>query len=725
MKTSEHMDKCSMTEDAAKAFLSGYGIPVISEKTVHTPEDAAKAANQMGYPVVLKGIGPTLLHKTERGLVHLDIHDEAGAMEAAEAIIREAEEELSGILVQPKISGKREFVAGLFRDPLFGPIVMFGLGGIFTEALTDVSFRVVPITEKDAKAMIREIRAKSLLNAFRGEKAVDESALAATLMALSKIGMEKADIAEIDINPLLVTPEGEVVAVDALVATGCKTEQREFLPPVDPAALGKCFHPRSIAFVGATSTLGKWGHTLMTNTISKGYKGEIYLVNPKGGTIAGRPVYKSVADIPGNVDLGVVTIPASRVMDLIPLFQEKGIRNMLLITSGFAETGEEGRKLEKELVHAAEKAGIIVMGPNTMGISNPHINLYCVGIHLKNRPGSTAMVAQSGNMGTQLLGFAEQQDLGIRGFSGSGNEAMVTIEDYLEAFEEDDSTRLVMLYIESVKNGRRFFKIAKRISRKKPIILLKGGRSEAGTRAAASHTGAMASDARVFDAACTQAGIVKVELPMDMLDLSAAFTSLPLPKGNRAAIMTLGGGWGVVTSDLCAENGLVLPELTPDITNRIDDILPPYWSRANPIDIVGEAGNNIPDIVLEELLKWDGCDAVINLGIIGRRHLLSRMIQSVRDADPGYSEEFLRTVQKRLDDYEKSYIETVVQLMEKYQKPVYGVIILKSEDDRTLYRVPGSRYKGLFFPTPERAVRAFARMMEYRRFLDFTEEQDA
>ena len=224
--------------------------------------------------------------------------------------------------------------------------------------------------------------------------------------------------------------------------------------------------------------------------------------------------------------------------------------------------------MEDELVEKAREAGILIFGPNTMGICNPYISLYCTGSHVRPKAGSTVLVTQSGNLGTQLLAFAEKEGIGIRAFGGSGNEAMITIEDAMEGFEVDELTKTVVLYIESIKNGRRFFESAKRVGKKKPVIVLKGGRTEAGAQAAASHTGAMASNIKVFIAACRQAGIIQVENPMDLLDLSAAFSSLPLPKGNKVGIMTLGGGWGVVASDLCVENGLEVPKLSEDVISQ-------------------------------------------------------------------------------------------------------------------------------------------------------------
>jgi acyl-CoA synthetase (NDP forming) len=709
--------KIALSGRESRSLLRKFGVPLVPEETVDRLSDVIPTAQKFGFPVVLKGTGKNLMHKTDRGLVYLNLPDSRSVENAARAIAEAATEELEGLIIQPHVSGRREFVAGLFKDAQFGPVIMFGIGGVFTEAFSDVSFRLAPLNETDAAEMLEDIRAKAVLDNFRGESAVSRDELIGTLLGLSQIGLEHPEVSEIDINPLLVTSDGRVLAVDSLVLTEAPSEEPDLLPPVAPDEIGSLFYPKSVAIVGASAQIGKWGHSLMVNTISGGFEGDLYPVNPRGGTIAGKNVYQSIAEIPGDIGLAVVTIPAEKVLTLVPQFREKGIRNMLLITSGFGETGFKGKKLEHELVDTAQKSGIMILGPNTMGICNPHINLYCTGSPVMPRPGSTAMVAQSGNMGIQLLAFAEQQGIGIRAFCGSGNEAMMTIEDYLDGFEVDTLTRTVILYVESVKNGRRFFEGARRVGRKKPIVLLKGGRSSVGNRAAASHTGAMTSDIKIFDAVCRQAGIVRADKPMDLLDLAAAFSSLPLPAGNRAAIMTLGGGWGVVTADLCAEFGLDVPELSTQLIAQIDRLLPDYWSRSNPIDLVGERDPTVPMTVLEALLKWDGCDAVINLGILGRRIMVKRFGESVLKADPDYSAEFISNINRQFIEFERAYIQHIVSLMDETKKPVFGVSLLPDEKNQTLYRVEGSSFKGVFYPTPERAVKAYSKMVEYHRFL--------
>jgi acyl-CoA synthetase (NDP forming) len=710
--------RTALDEAESKEVLKNYGVPVVAECIAMTSGEAVAAAEEIGFPIVLKGLGAKLTHKTERGLVRMNIVDAEGVRQAAAMIASSAGADLEGYLVQPMLSGRREFVAGLFHDAQFGPVVMFGLGGIFAEAIDDVVFRIAPLTENHAAQMVDELRAQKLLGPFRGEKAVSREALIRTLMGLSRIGLELPDVTEADINPLLIGPDGAVAAVDGLIILGDRAPAVAPLPPVDPKAIAKLFYPRSIAFVGASGTLGKWGYRLFCNVAAGGFKGPIYLVNSKGGQIAGRPTFNSVKDIPGPVDLAVVTIPAAKVLDLIPQFKEKRIRNMLLITSGFAEIGDEGRRMEEELVQAAREADILILGPNTMGISNPHDALFCCGSNVRPKAGATTIVSQSGNLGVQLLDFAEHEGIGIRSFAGSGNEAMITIEDYMEAFEVDELTRTVVLYLESVKNGRRFLESARRVGKKKPVVMLKGGRTKAGNRAAASHTGALASNIRVFAAAARQAGIVVVEQPMELLDLSAALSSLPLPKGNRVAVMTLGGGWGVVASDLCVEHGLAIPDLSPGLIAKISQILPPYWSHSNPVDLVGEFGPTVPKQVIEELIAWEGCDAVIHLGILGLQVFVKQMIASIQAVDPMMDRKLLETIPGELVEFEKRYIDYTVQLMEKYDKPVLGVNLLPDENARTVTDVESSPYKGVSFLTPERAVKALARMHTYRQWRD-------
>lgn len=706
----------TLSEAQSKKLLADYSIPVTHEEVAEDIEQAVEAAARLGYPVVVKGHGATLAHKSELGLVAVGLADDSAVRKACEAMAGRVGEGLEGFLVQPFVEGRREFVIGLIRDPLFGPVVMFGLGGIFTEALEDVTFRLAPLTEGDARSMLGDLGASTLLGAFRGEAPADTEALVRALVGVGRLGAEREDIAEVDINPLIVSPDGQVRAVDALVVLREPTPPSRLRPRVEPERIHHIFHPRSVAFVGASASFGKWGHSLPANLLGNGYDGEVYFVNPKGGEQWGRPVYKELAEIPGEVDLAVITIPAHRVLPLIQELKAKEVASAIVITSGFSELGDEGTKLEEQMVDAAEEAGIVLFGPNTMGIQNPHIDLYLTGAHVVPGAGSTTLISQSGNMGVQLLVFAAAQGLGIRAFGGSGNEAMVTIEDFMEGFEVDELTTTVLLYLESVKEGRRFFEAARRVGRKKPVIILKGGRTEAGSKAASSHTGALAADTKVFEAVCRHAGIVSVHQPIEMLDASAVFSSLPLPPGRRVAIMTLGGGWGVVTSDQCAERGLIVEPLDEEIIERLNGMLPPYWSHDNPVDLVGENDLKLPFVALEALAEWPGCDMVIHLGVSGRSPLLGKMIDSAMSAGDTFAPGHKAATLGKIDQWEERFAAHTVALMEKHSKPIVGVTLSTGEREKTITEVHGERYKAVNFPSPERAVTALAHMCAYSDF---------
>ncbi len=707
-----------LDEYKSKRVLAAYGIPVVEEYPAQDPETAWQYARKMGLPVVLKALGSGLAHKTEHGLVKMNLNTEKQVVEAGRQILATAPESMEGLLVQQQISGAREILLGMNRDQHFGPVILLGLGGILAEAVDDVVLGPAPLNGHELKEMISGLRGAKLLGSFRGQKPVDLEALLAVANALSKLARDFPQLAEVDINPLLLDANGGLTAVDALLTFRPPT--RDLTPPskaVPKSIIHGFFHPRSVAFVGASGKLGKWGHMLTVNTIGGGFKGNVFLVNHKGGSIAGRRVFSSVEEIEAPVDLAVVTVPAEKVPALIEQFKRKSIDKVLLVTSGFGESGPAGKALEKELVSSARKAGIFILGPNTMGICNPHIDFFCTGTAVRPQAGSTAVIAQSGNMGTQLLAFAEQQGIGIRAFAGSGNEAMLTMADYLDALADDEQTRIIMVYLENISNGRRFFETARKLSYRKPIVLLKGGQTTAGSRAAASHTGALATDSRVFEAICRQAGIIKVEHPMDLLDLSAAFSSLPLPRGNRVAIMTLGGGWGVVTADLCERYGLAIPPLDKDIIAQIDGILPPYWSKSNPVDLVGEPDTSIPSKIMEILLNWDGCDAVIDLGILGRLLFIKRLAESIRKADPQTSEQTLQQILGMYAGFEKDYVEFTIKLMTRTSKPVFGVSLLAEAARKTVHPLKRAKYKAVYYETPERAVKAMAKMVQYHRFV--------
>ncbi|MBN1105820.1 MAG: CoA-binding protein [Deltaproteobacteria bacterium] len=484
---------------------------------------------------------------------------------------------------------------------------------------------------------------------------------------------------------------------------------------VDLKGLDKVFNPASVAVVGASSTMAKWGQMILTNIVAGRYAGKVFPVNVGGGTLCGLTTYKSIQDVPEPVDLAIVATPAETLPQVVEGCGQRGVKGMVVVTSGFGETGEKGKSLEKQIVSSCEERGMILVGPNTMGILCTHAGLFATGTHARPRKGSVAFISQSGNLGNQLIHWADQQGIGISLFVGSGNEAMITCNEYLEYLERDPHTGTIILYVESIREGARFLDISRRINRTKPVIVLKGGRTEAGKGASASHTGAMSGEATTFTAACRQAGILEVSVPSELLDLSAGFSSLPLPQGNRVGIVTLGGGWGVVTADQCNEKGLVVPDIPDRIVESIGRHLPPFWSRRNPVDLVGTRDPEAPLVAVEELLRWDGIDAVISLGIVGRHELGQLLLRSTREVEPSMSPHFLSQMETLLREYEEGYISRMAEFMEAYGKPVIGVTMARTEGG-VVRRVDGKRHNPVFFQTPEDAVSVLAGMVRYYRF---------
>jgi acyl-CoA synthetase (NDP forming) len=477
------------------------------------------------------------------------------------------------------------------------------------------------------------------------------------------------------------------------------------------------FNPRSLAVIGASSVFGKWGQMIFSNVVAGGFRGKIFPVNPNEKKILGTPAYRRVQDIPGRVDLAIITTPADKVPLVLEGCAEKGVKGVVVVSSGFSETDATGKELEKRIVSLCLEKNLLLVGPNTMGIICTSSYLFATGAPIRPRKGPVAFVSQSGNIGVQLIHQAEQQGLGISLFVGSGNEGMTSCVDFLEYLEKNPHTRIIILYLETIRNARSFMELAKRINKTKPVVVLKGGRTEAGRAASASHTGAMGGEITFFNAACRQAGLLNVAVPSELLDLSAAFSSLPLPKGNRVGIVTLGGGWGVVTADACNERGLVVPSLPDKIVRTIGKYLPPFWSRGNPVDLVGTRNLDVPLVALEEMLKWDGIDSVVTLGVVGRLELIKLLAQSTQEADASMPPEALSGIESLGQEYEKEYVARLAELMEIYEKPVLAVSIVKTGEGM-VRPVRGRKYAPVVYQNPEDAVNVVARMVSYKGFLD-------
>ena len=610
----------TLSESDSKKLLSSFNIPFASEVVTFSVTDAVSSASQMGFPVVVKLGGEKIAHKTERGLVRLRLNDEEAVTAAATELLSAATAEDGEVhlLVAPMISGTRELIAGMLVDPQFGPTVMLGIGGVMAEVIADVAFRPAPIDEAGALSMINSLRMQGLLDPFRGEVGVDKAQLVSVLLGLSRVATERADIVSVDINPLIVKSNGELVAVDALVEMGVRNDSHvSERARYSEEQFRAFFEPRGVLVAGASTHPGKFGFVSLHNILASGYAGGVFGTNLQGEEVLGISTVADIAMLPDNsIDLVFVCTPASANPDLLRACAKKGIRAAFLTSAGYGEAGEEGKQLEKELVELADALGILLAGPNGQGVVSTPVKL-CAQIVAPYPPaGSIAVASQSGNFVSSFLNYARQSGVGISRAVSAGNAAALGVADLVEWYGTDSATSVALTYVEGISDGRGLMERLARVASQKPVVLIKGGATDNGARAAASHTGALAANDAIFDGACKAGGISRASTVEEAFEIAATFATQPLPLGPNVVVLTTAGGWGVVTSDAIANDGsLQLMTLPEDLLAQIDTKLPPRWSRNNPVDCAGgETRDTIPE-VLAMIAEHKDVDAIIYLGL--------------------------------------------------------------------------------------------------------------
>jgi acyl-CoA synthetase (NDP forming) len=478
--------------------------------------------------------------------------------------------------------------------------------------------------------------------------------------------------------------------------------------------LDSLFEPRNIAFIGASSNVFKWGFNILHNIVKRGFTGEVFPVNPKGGDWFGRRMYTSLDEIDAAIDLAVIVVADVLVLDTVRQCTARNIPAGIVITAGFSETGAGGAELEREVVEAARSGGMRLVGPNTMGVfsSYPSI-MHALMASMPLQPGRVALVVQSGNLGSSISYRFLRRAIGISRLISSGNEADLTLEDYLEYLEHDDKTAIICLYVEGLRRPRRFFEIARRVSPVKPVILIKGGRTDRGAVAAMSHTGALAGNDAVFGSMCRQSGIIQVDTMDEMVDVAGMLMQPKMP-GNRVAIITLGGGWGVMGTDACISGGLAVEPLTPSLVDTLDRILPAYWSRGNPIDLVAPSRVGVITDTITELMENGCADAVLLMGL-GYMSLRARGWKR-SDTIP---QDAVKDAADSMIREETRLFELVAELIARYQRPIVPVIDIMAFDIR-FENNPVDLLDGrgiMSYSSPDRAVFALSKAAAYHRWL--------
>ncbi len=619
--------RSALDEGAAKALLASVAIPVPRSVIALDAADAEEKARSLVPPFAVKVVSPDILHKSDAGGVQLALADPGAVRVAIEAMMRRpriSTSKIDGWLVEEMAPRGQEIVIGGLRDPQFGPMVMVGLGGIFIEVIGDISFRLCPIEERDAQAMLRELKAVALFEGARGRAPLDKQAV---IDALLKIGgrdglmMQFDAISELDLNPIIVGEQG-LMAVDARVvlteetAKSPRTSARPFdgVPVLE--RFRPLFEPRTVAVLGASAR----GNSALANTFIRrmkkfGYRGQIYPIHPQATLIEDLPAYPSLAETPDPVDYAFVALGAERIPALLGDARGR-VRFAQVISSGFAEV-DGGQAIERELTEQAHKGGLRVIGPNCLGTYSPRGGLTFPD-DASQETGTIGLISQSGGLTTNMIKRGQIKGIRYSGAVTVGNCADIGPADLLEFYLADPQTKAIGCYIEDIKEGRAFFDLLRRSRNPKPVVILRGGRSTQGRLAATSHTGALAGDGKAWQALCAQTPCVEVATLDEFIDTLLALQYLRLrpQRPTRNVVMFgNGGGSSVLGADFLAALGLDVSPFAPEIRARFEALdLLPGSSVANPIDTpvatLQQDGGRVASQILDLIYRYGTPDAV-------------------------------------------------------------------------------------------------------------------
>ena len=624
--------RSSLDEREGKQILSQFQVPVPRSTVVSGTEDLEKALAPLTPPFAVKVMSAQILHKSDAGGVRLNLASVEAVAETIDTMacspgIRDTL--VDGYLVEEMAPNGTEVVVGAVRDPTFGPLLMVGLGGIFVEVLGDVAFRLCPISRTDAMSMLDELRGAQVLDGVRGQPGVDKQAVVDILLAVGgQNGLLMSlqdDLAELDINPIIAT-ETAAMAVDARFIL---SHERHADPQVDSALPCKprdglavverftpLFEPKSIAVLGASTTQTSIANTFIRRLRDFNYPGAIYPIHPRADTVEGLPCFPALSQTPEPVDYAYIGISANRIPDVLAEAQGN-LKFAHVISSGFSEV-PEGQALETELVEKGHLGGCRIIGPNCLGLYSPRGGV-TFSVDAPDDVGTIGVISQSGGLGTDIIKRGQWRGLRFSGLVTVGNSADIGPVDLFEYFLHDHQTRAIGMYLEDIKDGRRFFDLMHSSEASKPVVILRGGVSKLGQQAAVSHTGALAGDQRCWDALAQQTGCVLVANVDDFINALLAFQLLDLRTGRptrRVALFGNGGGTGVLATDCFATLGLDVTPFSGNARQQLENMaLPPGTSVANPIDTpvrtLQEQDGQVAGRILDIVYRHADPDAVV------------------------------------------------------------------------------------------------------------------
>ena len=604
------MSRTLHSEAEGYELLKRYGVPIPRYTVVTTAEEAGKAAAGIGFPLVAKIVSPQVIHKSDAGGVITGIAS-AAAAEAAFCTITESvkkaypDAEIRGVILEAQQEGGLELIIGGKTDPAFGKVITIGMGGTMVELIRDVAIHLLPTSDESIRSMVHGLRGYPLIAGFRNSPPRDEAAFLAVAGALGRMFIEHPEIEEFDVNPVILYGNG-TCAVDARIYTNdLPAPARQ--DPADAVPQAGLFRIGSVAVVGASQNPDKVGYAICRNMLA--YSGALYPVNPNSAAILGRTAYPSLSAIPGPVDAAVIAIPAAGVPAIVEEAGKKKIPLAIIVSSGFRETGQAGKALEEQVLAAARKYGIRVMGPNCLGFMLPAQGINTTFDPVSPKAGSIAFVSQSGAIITTIVDWSLPEEIGFSAVISVGNQLDLTFEDFVAWTGADPATNAIILYVEEIRNGRRFLDVVSRITPTKPVIVIKSGSSAIGQKAASSHTGSLAGSSEVYLAAFRQAGMIPVRSIREAFQAAELLASEGYPHGTRAVVVSNAGGFAVLSSDYAERFGIELVHFPDDLVRELDEVLPPTWNRANPMDMVGDSHPDqyakTFDILIRHQDLWD------------------------------------------------------------------------------------------------------------------------
>lgn len=607
----------TLLENEAKALLAKYSIPVTAPKLVTTLQDAERLVKEINGPVALKVASRDIPHKARIGGVRLGVTQSTLAKayeEITSAAARVPGARLSGVVVERMVPPGLEIIVGAMRDPVFGPVVMLGVGGSAVEETAAVRFALAPLDEESAARLVSSFAEKCQL--------ANSAAQALTKVVLSVGGSSgllfREPVSELDINPLIVNGEG-VIAVDAHAVLREGADQfNDCLPPSRDQRrklfedLRPAFVPKGIVVVGASTKPDKLGFSVIRNLVEYGFPGPIFAIHPTANNIYGCASYPSVAALPEQVDRAIVIVPAKSVASTLRECAGKGVRVAQIFSAGFSEWSDDGKQLEEEIRKAVSDSGIRVIGPNTIGTFSSEGGLTLTAPRYSPKgAGTIAFVAQSGTYALDVISRSRVMGLPLGISVSCGNCVDLGPVEYLAYFAEDPKIEVIAMYLESMVDAGRFFRLARSID--KPLVLLKGGRTGAGVRAATSHTGALASDMRLWRAAAKQARAILVDDINELMDALLALTAFGGKRiGADLGLFTSGGGVSVGAADTAASSGIRMAELSAGTQSALSKYGVPGTSIKNPIDIPVwglKVGNRF---IFDQMINTLGSDKAVD-----------------------------------------------------------------------------------------------------------------